>query len=229
MGLSDFFDFDNWTMAGPIPIPKKEILDPLVDWGLDTFGYLKGEEGAREAREADRYNYQRRYQWTMQDLKAAGLNPILAASSGFHVGSGVPQVRNAPAEGFQSLATARGGLSRGSEVRSMNLRRKVQSELDRSAKNLNEATKGKIDHETSILAVKKTWMWMEKIIENRLMVEKGYQLEREHIKTEVWKKFYNFIDEREKGSFDDEISTIRKWFDKVFELGWFYLIEEKLR
>lgn len=31
--------------------------------------------------------YQNRYKWTMEDMKRAGLNPILAASSGFNVGS----------------------------------------------------------------------------------------------------------------------------------------------
>lgn len=35
--------------------------------------------------------YRHRYRWTMDDMKAAGLNPIMAASSGFNVGSG-PEV-----------------------------------------------------------------------------------------------------------------------------------------
>jgi len=34
------------------------------------------------------YAYQNRYNWTMQDMEKAGLNPILAASTGYQVGSG---------------------------------------------------------------------------------------------------------------------------------------------
>ncbi|QXP08652.1 MAG: DNA pilot protein [Arizlama microvirus] len=35
--------------------------------------------------------YQSRYQWTMDDMEKAGLNPIMAASSGFQVGAGPSQ------------------------------------------------------------------------------------------------------------------------------------------
>lgn len=39
-------------------------------------------ELARQNREFQEYSYKHRYQWTMQDLRAAGLNPMLAASNG---------------------------------------------------------------------------------------------------------------------------------------------------
>lgn len=34
--------------------------------------------------------YQNRYRWTMRDMRRSGLNPILAATGGFQVGSGGP-------------------------------------------------------------------------------------------------------------------------------------------
>lgn len=58
--------------------------------------------------------YRNRYKWTMQDMKGAGLNPILAASGGFNVGSaGVPsasvpaaaKANSAQAQVFQAQST----------------------------------------------------------------------------------------------------------------------------
>lgn len=45
-----------------------------------------------EANQRNQINYRHRYQWTAEDMRKAGLNPILAASSGFDVG----QAPNAP-------------------------------------------------------------------------------------------------------------------------------------
>jgi hypothetical protein len=46
--------------------------------------------------ERNKYLYQNRYQWAVEDMKKAGLNPILAASGGFSVGSS-PSVQSAQA------------------------------------------------------------------------------------------------------------------------------------
>ena len=48
------------------------------------------------------YMYKNRYKWTMEDMKRSGLNPILAATGGFNVGSG-PQI--ASAQSFQAPAS----------------------------------------------------------------------------------------------------------------------------
>ena len=45
------------------------------------------ERAQRKAIKAARYNYQHRYQWTMEDMRKAGLNPILAAGRGLGGGA----------------------------------------------------------------------------------------------------------------------------------------------
>lgn len=69
---------------------------------------LAGMEAQSDANNAA---YRRRYQWTVEDMKAAGLNPILAASGGFSVGSspsvGLPAASQAQiTTGFPSSASS---------------------------------------------------------------------------------------------------------------------------
>lgn len=54
-----------------------------------NLAYDRGKEAATKAYQRERRAYQHRYQWTMDDMTAAGLNPILAAGGGFNVGGGV--------------------------------------------------------------------------------------------------------------------------------------------
>lgn len=57
--------------------------------GLDYWGARRNLAEARANREFQRHMYQNRYQYTVRDMKAAGLNPMLAATQG--VGGGMPQ------------------------------------------------------------------------------------------------------------------------------------------
>lgn len=53
-----------------------------------TTAYQRSKEEAINQFNRESSAYRQRYQWTMDDMKKAGLNPILAASGGFNVGSG---------------------------------------------------------------------------------------------------------------------------------------------
>ena len=73
---------------------------------------------ATVANQRNIYNYQHRYQWSMQDMQAAGLNPILAATQGvggsingasalassYNVGEGVTAGMSAQAAGSSAKA-----------------------------------------------------------------------------------------------------------------------------
>lgn len=82
MSLTDFV-----SSAG------KSLVSSAFDLGTGMIGakYASGLSGdaARAAFERSYKAYKRRYQDTTADMKAAGLNPILAATSGFNVGGGV--------------------------------------------------------------------------------------------------------------------------------------------
>lgn len=74
-------------------------------------------EGARDSVEWSKEQYAARYQTTAQDMKQAGLNPVLAASGGFSVGSSPtmasPQAfQAAPIETFSSSAKQFGDLAK---------------------------------------------------------------------------------------------------------------------
>lgn len=65
---------------------------------------------ARTAFEREINTYGKRYQLTMKDMEKAGLNPILAASQGFNVGSGVSgQMANAPIGSVPSYSVGMAG------------------------------------------------------------------------------------------------------------------------
>lgn len=51
--------------------------------------YTQSKQGAEEAFRRQLDLYKTRYRYTMNDMEKAGLNPILAVSSGFNVGSGL--------------------------------------------------------------------------------------------------------------------------------------------
>lgn len=55
---------------------------------MGLFDAIGGYASARQAQEFSRENYKHRYRWTMEDMRKAGLNPILAGQVGG--GSGPP-------------------------------------------------------------------------------------------------------------------------------------------
>lgn len=82
------------------------LVSKALDYGLDYLGVKQAQSfsnsAASEAYARQKDMYQHRYQWTVDDMKKAGLNPIMAASGGFSVG-GAPSV--ASAQSFQQHST----------------------------------------------------------------------------------------------------------------------------
>lgn len=76
--------------------------------GYNTTAYNRSKEAATTQYDRELTAFGKRYQLTMEDMAKAGLNPILAASGGFNVGSGVSagmaQVMPASAHMAQSNA-----------------------------------------------------------------------------------------------------------------------------
>ena len=67
-------------------MPWGEIIGAAIGAGASLLGARSQNREARRAAErqiaVQRYNYKHRYQWTMDDMRAAGLNPILAYQTG---------------------------------------------------------------------------------------------------------------------------------------------------
>lgn len=63
-------------------ISNKLIGEPNAE---DAF--TQSQQASAWAYQKNKEMYQNRYKWTMDDMKEAGLNPVLAASGGFNVGS----------------------------------------------------------------------------------------------------------------------------------------------
>lgn len=147
-------------------LEKKFISDPQAEDAWDrTYGAYKS-----------------RYQDTMADMKAAGLNPILAAASGgFNVGSG-PQAQLAHLPQGQDVAAnaksfAEAGLAEEKatteKVEQMKKLAEVKSELARKFK--IRAETGKASEEE-----RRVWFEIERLhSETILAMKKGFQSEAE--------------------------------------------------
>lgn len=132
-------------------IPGVNLVSSALDLGMGMFTADRANEQA-QANSALQWErtygaYKRRYQDTSADMKAAGLNPILAASGGFNVGSGpqaaLPQVHQAsvPPPSSTALSVARTGEAKSN----------IQKNL-RQSKLLNQQAKTEITKRANMRA-----------------------------------------------------------------------------
>lgn len=104
-----------------------------------------GMASAKQQQSATTQQYKHRYQWTMDDLKAAGLNPMLAMNQGAVSGGGAMAMAPTPDIG----SSVSQGVARGTEAL---LARSSAKQLESQAQ-LNEATAQRQRAETA----KATW------------------------------------------------------------------------
>lgn len=101
----------------------KSAIGGALDLGFQYIGnQLIGKPNAKDAWERMKnaatvaYNrrmtaYKSRYQNTMEDMRAAGLNPILAASGGFQVGQVTADIPQAPMAQVPNISATNSGLN----------------------------------------------------------------------------------------------------------------------
>lgn len=87
-----------YNVAASAKAFKREVRQATTEWKRNLYA-------TEQAYLRERNAYRNRYQWTMADMRDAGLNPILAASGGFNVGS---QVDTPPARAIAASAQALG-------------------------------------------------------------------------------------------------------------------------
>ena len=130
---------------------------PVVSGALSAFGVQKQNEGSERA-------YKNRYQWQVNDLRKAGLNPILAASLGAGAGPQVQNVWSPAVSSFWNAAQSGAGVglaqaqaeqsSAQAEKARMEVG-KVAAEIQEIAENIrrSEATRVKLGEEVRNLEV----------------------------------------------------------------------------
>lgn len=129
-------------------------------------------------------NYRNRYQWTVEDMKLAGLNPILAASGGFSVGNAPSVSLPSPAfGGMPSTPSLAASAKDMSEVDRIEEDVKRISEDKKRIINLSKLAKAqvlKIGDERSVLRqdVIKTWNEADRIVADTFKIEQEMQLIR---------------------------------------------------
>ncbi len=117
----------------------------------DAFAAQSNLDEAQAARDFSADTMQRRYQWTMADMKKAGLNPILAYQQG--AGSGMP---GAMGKVISSAAGALPAVNTAIQAEAVeNTIRKQQEEiknLEETRKNTKQDTKLKTAQETNVFS-----------------------------------------------------------------------------
>lgn len=113
------FGIDDALMAAAIPSViglGGSLMGNLFNQSNAKSATESSREGAREAAAFNEQQYSQRYQTTAKDMRAAGINPIMAATGGFSVGPS-PTMQNpqafqpAPVESFSSSAKQFGDLA----------------------------------------------------------------------------------------------------------------------
>lgn len=115
--------------------------------GGSALSGLMARSNAKEAGDMSKDVYKHRYRYTVSDMRAAGINPIMAASSGFNVGSGVnyPAAAAPPVPNFSEYIMADAQSSKAiQEVENLkqdikNKQQQVQESLARTAKERAQA------------------------------------------------------------------------------------------
>ena len=131
----------------------KSALDLAGAAGTGFGSYLASKEGAKQKRDWDRQaaskayhrgvrSFKNRYQWQMEDMRRAGLNPILAyrqGPPGGPQGVAIPSTDPTPGAAAlsQSVSSARGQLSKSSVEREQvrNIRAATEESKSRTAVN----------------------------------------------------------------------------------------------
>lgn len=101
--------------------------------GGSLVGGIMGRSNAKQQQVASAHAYQHRYQWTMDDLRKAGLNPMLAMNQG--------SVGSAPSMAMANTPDVGGAISSGMQAGSAATQANTQKQLAvASAKNLEAQT-----------------------------------------------------------------------------------------
>lgn len=125
-----------------------KLAGPVLDFAGDFLGdQFIGDPNSADAFKRQKQFYKHRYQWMMEDMRKAGLNPILAAASAGFSTSGTPAVSMStlPNQNAASAyeAYSRGGLAEEQEktekVEQLKTMAETKTEIERKYKERAQA------------------------------------------------------------------------------------------